>query len=73
MEYLGAIWEVITGAIGEFTTALGGALQGITSLFVTTTETGVEMTFVGVLLLIAAGVGIVYFVFNLIKGLVRRA
>lgn len=73
MEYLSAIWEVIVGAITEFTTALGSALQGITSLFITTSEGGVEMTFLGVLLLIAAGVGIVYFVFNLIRGLVRRA
>lgn len=73
MEYLAPIWEVITGAIGEFTQALGGALSGITQLFVTTTEGKVEMTFLGVLLLIAVGVAIVYFCFNLIKGLVRRA
>lgn len=63
------IFEQIAAAITAMLSALTNAVSGVTALFYNT-ETG--MTFLGVLLLIAVGVGIVYWAFNLIKGLVRR-
>lgn len=76
MSIVSTIFEVITSAVSNFTSTLISAVSGITELFYVApsgTETSGHMTFLGVLLLIAAGVGIVYFCFRLIKGLVRRA
>lgn len=63
------IFQEIAAAITAMISALTSAITGVTSLFYDN-EKG--MTFLGVLLLIAVGVGIVYWAFNLIKGLVRR-
>lgn len=63
------IFEVIAGAITQFLSALTSSINGITSLFYDATS---GMTFLGTLLLIAVGVGIVYWAFNLIMSLVRR-
>lgn len=73
---IGTIFSEIANAISEMLSALTSAISGVTSLFYvapTGTETTGHMTFLGVLLLIAVGVGIVYWAFNLIRGLVRRA
>lgn len=70
MEIITEIFEVIGGAVTNFATTLASAVTSVTGMFYSA-EGG--MTFLGVLLLIAAGVGIVYFGFRLIKGLVRRA
>lgn len=64
------IFSVISDAITSFATALSSAVTSITSLFYDSTN---GMTFLGVCLLIAAGVGIVYFVVRWISGLVRRS
>lgn len=63
------IFQVITSAITSFLGALTSSISGITSLFYDATD---GMTFLGTLLLIAVGCGIVYYAFNLIMGLVRR-
>lgn len=76
MSIVQTIFEVISQAVSSFIGTLTSAVNGITELFYvapTGTETSGHMTFLGVLLLIAAGVGIVYWCFRLIKGLVRRA
>lgn len=76
MDYVSVIFEVIASAITNFTSALTSAVSGVTSLFYVEpsgTETSGHMTFLGVLLLIAAGIGIVYWCVRLIKGLVQRA
>lgn len=73
---VGTIFSEIANAISEMLSALTNAISGVTELFYvapTGTETTGHMTFLGVLLLIAVGVGIVYWAFNLIRGLVRRA
>lgn len=70
------IFEVISEAISSFTTNLLSAVNGITALFYVApsgTETTGHMTFLGVLLLIAAGIGLVYWAFRTIRGLVARA
>lgn len=65
------IFQTIGQAISSFTTALSSALEGITGMFYDTDG----LTTLGVLLLIGVGVGVVYWVFGLIRGLIsqRRA
>lgn len=64
------IFAEISAAITQMLTCLTSSITGVTALFYDSTAG--NMTFLGVLLLIAVGVGIVYWAFNLIKGLVRR-
>lgn len=76
MDIIQVIFEVISSAVTSFVSTLTNAISGITELFYIApsgTETTGHMTFLGVLLLIAAGVGLVYWAFRLIKGLVKRA
>ena len=75
MTIVQTIFEVIGQAVSSFVATLTSAVNGITDLFYVAADgtTPAHMTFLGVLLLIAAGVGIVYWCFRLIKGLVRRA
>lgn len=75
MDLITAMFEVIASAITNFITALTSAISGVTSLFYVEPvgENPGHMTFLGVLLLVAAGLGIVYWAFRLIRGLVRRA
>lgn len=61
------IGEAITAFIGNLTSAI----TSISALFYNS-EAG-TMTFLGTLLLIAAGIGLVYWAFRLIKGLIKRA
>lgn len=69
MAIVTSIFEVIGEAVESFATMLGSAVTSITSLFYNA-ESG--FTFVGVLVLIAAGIGIVYWVVRLIRGLLGR-
>lgn len=68
------LFETISSAITSMISALTSAIGGVTALFYVegTGEVAGHVTFLGVLLLIAVGVGIVYWAFNLIRGLVRR-
>lgn len=66
------IFEVIADAITNFATALGSAITSVTSMFYTTGENA-GLTFLGTLILIVVGVGLVYWAFRLIKGLLHRA
>lgn len=70
MEIVTEIFEVIGGVVTQFANTLGSAITSITSMFYDPTN---GMTFLGVLLLIAAGVGLVYWGFRLIRGLIKRA
>lgn len=76
MDLIQQIFAVIGQAITSFTTALTSAVEGVAGLFYVEpsgTETTGHMTFLGVLLLIGAGVGLVYFAVRWISRLVRRA
>lgn len=68
------MFEVIGEAITSFITALGSALSGVTSLFYTpgTSNAAGQFTVLGVLMLIAVGVGVVYWAFRLIRSLVQQ-
>lgn len=66
------IFSAIGDAVTGFSTALASGVNSVTSIFYTTgTDHG--LTFLGVLLVVAMGIGLVYFAFRLIKGLVRKA
>lgn len=65
------IFETIGDAISAFASSLSSAVTSVTGLFYTSGENG-GLTFLGTLLLIAVGVGVVYWVFRLIKGLIGR-
>ena len=68
---IGAIFQTIATAITQFTSALTNVFNGLAGMFYDSTNS--EMTMLGTLLLIAAGVGIVYWGFGTIKGLIKRA
>lgn len=65
------IFETIGDAISAFASSLSSAVTSVTALFYTSGDNG-GLTFLGTLLLIAVGVGVVYWVFRLIKGLIGR-
>lgn len=71
------IFATITQAITNFAQSLGSAVTNIASMFYdSTANSGAgELTFLGTLALIGVGVGVVYWAFRLIRGLIsqRRA
>lgn len=71
---ISSMFEVVAQAITAFTSALGSAFSGISALFYTEGTNGAagSWTFLGTLLLVAVGVGIVYLCYNVIRALVRR-
>lgn len=68
------IFETITNAISEFVGSLGAAVNGIVDLFYTVPAEGGagQLTFLGTIMLILAGIGIVYGVFKLVRALLYR-
>lgn len=62
------LWTIILQVITGFISALVGAFNGITTLF----YDGESFTVIGQLLLIALGMGIVYFAFRFIRSLISR-
>lgn len=65
------IFSTIGDAITAFASSLSKAVTAVAGMFYTTGENG-GLTFLGTLLLIAVGVGVVYWVFRLIRGLIGR-
>ena len=68
-EVITAIFGTITETITNFATSIGQAVSSVGNMF----YTNGEMTFLGTLLLLAVGVGLIYWAFRLIRGLIRRA
>ena len=71
-----AIFRTIGDVITNLITNLTSALNGITALFwvePTGSETAGHLTILGTLAVIAVGAGIVWFVFNLIRGLIQNS
>lgn len=67
-----ALFEAISQAMSSFITTLGSGVNAMTALFYTAGESGTYTpTILGSLVAIVAGVGLVWFVFRLIIGLVR--
>jgi len=68
------IFQTIGEAITGFATALSSAVTSVAGMFYTpgSGDNAGQLTFLGSLLLIAVGVGVVYWVFRLIRGLIAR-
>lgn len=64
---IAAIFKAIQDGVTGFVGVLQSAFSSVGQMFISSDN---ELTFLGTLLLIAAGVGIVYFGFRLIKSLV---
>jgi hypothetical protein len=71
---IATIFETVTQAISGFVGSLTSAVSSIAALFYTPGTDGAagQMTFLGTLVLIGVGVGIVYWVFRLIRGLIGQ-
>lgn len=72
MPSIQEIFAEVTAAINGFIGSLGDAMNSVTSLFWDATATTPHFTFLGVLILIGVGVGLVYGCYRLIKGLLHR-
>lgn len=70
---ISAIFQAVTDAVTSFATSVGSAITSVTSMFITESSGTYSLTMLGTLLLIAVGVGLVFWGFRLIKGLVKRA
>lgn len=63
------IFDVIASAVSEFAETLVSGVSSLTQLVYDTSGTTPQLTFVGTMLLIAVGMGIVYWIFRLIRGI----
>jgi len=70
---INAIFGAVTDAITAFASCVGDSVTSVTSMFITESSGTYSLTVLGTLLLIAVGVGLVFWAFRLIKGLVKRA
>ena len=70
LDIITAIFNSVGSAITAFSGSLSSAVTSISGMFYTA-ETG-ALTFLGVLLTIAMGVGVVYWGFKLIKSLIKN-
>lgn len=71
MNIISDIFSAVGQAITGFSTALASSVTSVTSMFYTTGENG-GLTFLGVLLCVAMGVGLVYWAFRVIRSLIRN-
>lgn len=62
------IFQVIADSITQFTTALVSGVNGMLPLIYDSSNGG-SLTFVGTMLLIAVGIGVVYWIFRLLRGI----
>lgn len=70
MDIITAIFGGASSVITGFTDMLGDSLTAVTALFYN--DTTHALTLLGVLSVIALGVGVVYWAFGLIRGLIAR-
>lgn len=71
MPSVSDLFGYITQGVTSFVQSLGQAFTSVTALFWTTGENA-GPTFVGMLMLVSIGAGLIYLAFSLIRGLVRR-
>lgn len=68
MEVISAIFNAVGQAISGFSTALASSVTSVTAMFYDSTN---GLTFLGVLLCITLGIGLVYWAFRVIRNLVK--
>lgn len=72
MPSISDIFTEVSTAIQGFIGSLSSAMKAVTDLFWDSTATTPGFTFLGVLVLIGVGVGLVYGCYRIIKGLLHR-
>ena len=63
------LFQVISDTITAFIGALSSGISSVSQIVYDTSGTTPQVTFVGTLLLMAIGFGVVYWIFRLIRGL----
>lgn len=66
------IFQAIGDTVTAFASALASSISSVTSMFYTTGDNA-GLTVLGTLILITVGVGLVYWAFRLIRGLLHKA
>lgn len=66
------IFTAVGDAVTAFASALASSISSVTSMFYTS-GANAGLTVLGTLILIVVGVGLVYWAFRLIRGLLQRA
>lgn len=66
-----AIFEAIGSAITGFAGILGNGFTALLEIFYTTSGTNAGLTPIGTLSLIGLGMGIVYWAFRMVRGLIK--
>ena len=66
------IFNTIGDTLDGFFTVLKNGIQSVVELFYTSTESGGNFTFLGTLLMIGLGIGLVWTLIKWISGLVRN-
>lgn len=66
-----AIFEAVGDAITSFAGVLGNGFSSLLAIFYDSTASTPGLTAVGTLSLIALGMGIVYWAFSLVRGLIK--
>ena len=69
---INAIFQAVGDSVTAFAQALSSAVSSVTGMFYTTGDNA-GLTTLGTLILIAVGVGLVYWAFRLIFRLIKRA
>lgn len=69
MNIVSSMFEVISSAVTAFVSAFGNALTSVSTLLYTEAD---GFTLIGTLVLITVGVGLVYFAWRLVKGLIAK-
>lgn len=75
MDIISLIFSAVGEAITGFSGALASSVTSVTSMFYTApsgSATTGSLTFLGVLLCVALGIGLVYWAFRVIRSLVRN-
>lgn len=68
---MSVIWEAIQEAVGSFMETLSSLFNGIADLFIDSSGTTPTPTFLGNMMFIALGCGLVWVAFAVIRKLVR--
>lgn len=69
MSIITQIFEVVSSVVTGFLTAITSALNGVVAIFWDATN---GLTFIGTLMLLGLGIGLVYFAITFVTRLIRK-
>ncbi len=71
MDFVTTMFDVLQDIVTAVGSLIGSVFQSVVDLIYTSGENGGSLTVVGVLLLIGVAVGLFFFVFRWVRGLIR--